>query len=750
MIYKIRMLIALIAITSSIIGCNNSSSEADNIEPPTPTKKISIVAQSSLSFGKTKNKEIIELRQRVTSDNNQPLIIDKVTSLDNNCEIAKIDTLSFQVQTYDSAVCRFKYRVKPASSDFSGEASEVSQLVVNESLDHEQYLPPVSRTMKPLSTITFDDTSLLVEDGYEIVTDSLEFIGDTESGDIGSLTNVTEKGFTYTAPDTQGVVRIFYTEENINTKSVKAGIVYIAIGQNENTNPIALDEKIDPVAIVDGAKIIDVGPFIEDDDGDELQLVYVSTNLGRVNIASKKTIEYIPLYAGREYITYIVSDHNGGYGIGKLSFDVSSYLPIIDIEQELSFSPPYTFNDIPSGGSFTGTVSESGTTGISGYYPIFDKELAQAYCITQGSFLPSLKEMQSMRSNVLKDNPVFLTDYRWHSGRPFLLSSDDGFSLADGSEQSEPLSGYFSCVTYLGVRDWQFLAPIYKGVFNEDSVVFIGVKGEREVSLPRDDYNLATEVIKFTSNGIDEDPEKYLNIKVIDNSVNVSFKDGKVLDNVALRLKVTDPLSSNDTYLQYGISLCPAGTSPEQSALINCIRTLHGLNSEKFTLAMPDNVLELLGVDSNKFEEYEYYGSNEIKWRYVFWGRMSEGERKKRNQMMEVACNAMNELKIDGRNNWQSYSEIREVEDAEVVMYPEDIPADEHADVQAYSRFIWSLDPTLSAKAAPNPAGFVTTPERNTVFNASKFTTGDDGRYELTSTTYYTGTKSFMTCWSPD
>ncbi|UKA27754.1 hypothetical protein IHC93_17220 [Photobacterium damselae subsp. damselae] len=651
----------LLIISGIISGCNGSSSDSSDIDSSIQRKKISINAQSSLSFGQTKSTEIIDLRQRVKSANNQPLIIGRVDSLDDNCEIVGVDSLTFQVQTYDSSVCRFKYSVKPASSEFSGEASDISQLVVNDDLEHDQYLPPVSRTMKPLSKIVLDDASLLIEEGYEIVTDSLELIGDTESGDIGSLTDVTEKGFTYTAPDTQGIVRIFYTEKNKNLNNVKSGVVYIAIGQNENTSPIVEDHVLEKSYIVDGERTVNITSYVQDLDGDDIQLIDTQSFLGKTTITSEDTFSYKPVNVGTEYIVYTVSDHNGGYGIGTLSFGVNTYRSIVDKERNLEFLPPDTLSSLSNIDSYSGLVHENGTAGIDGDYPSFANNLAEAYCYSRGARLPVLSELQNMRSDILNNQSIYETSFRWHSSADYLLSSGQGgFSLRNGEISSETV-GYFSCVRKLLYDNWKFLSNVYRGYLGEIITVYIGAtEGDATIPMAVDDYKLSTQVDKLLIRGVvDPKPEDYLDISILQNKIIVKLKKEVDPDDVSLLLIVNDEAAGNSTNIYYGVSVCEEGVTPDESATIKCIRVVTEKTTNlKFTLTMSDAVLSALNIPMDALDDFPYVGSADLKWRYLQWGLTTDELRDRRNSVLTHACQTMNELKIDNRSNWAALANL--------------------------------------------------------------------------------------------
>ncbi|KAB1505021.1 Ig-like domain-containing protein [Photobacterium damselae] len=736
----------LLPLIGSLVGCNGSGSGSGDIEPSPSIKEISINAQSSLSFGKTKSTEIVDLRQRVNSENNQPLIIDSVDSLDDNCEIISVDSLTFQVQTYDSSVCRFKYSVKPASSDFSGEASDISQLVINDDSGYNKYLPPVSKVTKPLGKVTLDDASLLIEEGYEIVTDSLELIGDTESGDVGSLSNISKKGFTYTAPDTQGIVRVFYTEKNVDTNDVKTGVVYIAIGQNENTSPIASDQYLGVFATINGPKNIDISSYIDDQDGDELQLVYLSSILGSVEINSNHSFNYTPISTGDEVMTYIISDHNGGYGIGFFSANILSYENIIDEKQELEFSAPYTFDDKYLFDVFSDSMTEFGATGKSGSYPIFTKELAESYCITKGSRLPTFDELKVMRKNVLSDNPIYNTKYKWHSGAPYLTKSDEAYSLVDGKSTVSDI-GLFSCVKSILPPDWHFFESLTRGTFNKKvSVSIVSDIDEVIKQYPVYDYKLSYKILELTKNGeAIKNPDDFIDVSFEHNKVMAEPKDGFDIEDVSMKLEISDPAVSDSTVLVYGLTSCDPGIGAEKSSLIGCIRSVTGIDNEKFTLALPDVIMKKFGVSSEELADFKLIGTANATWHSLEWRGSSLEHREKRNKLVDRVCSALNRLKFDGRTNWVSHSD--KIPQGTAIDYYFKLNESDGADASAWVSLLDRAD-NLDGKSFPARYGQGYAPNFDEDYYVNQY--GYTRSFAVEEEGSGGNINTFMSCWSPN
>ncbi|PSW87644.1 Ig-like domain-containing protein, partial [Photobacterium iliopiscarium] len=174
------------------------------------------------------------------------------------------------------------------------------------------YLPPISRTMSESSTLTLDKDDLLIETGFDIDPNSIYLIGETKSGDVGNV-ETDGNSIIYTSPDdTTGIVRVFYSERNVDSTIVKPGVIYIAIGQKNNTNPQANDAELEPMALTDIKREISVKDLISDLDKDSLKLIDIKSILGSTTINSNDSFIYTPSISGKEVLTYIISDHNGG------------------------------------------------------------------------------------------------------------------------------------------------------------------------------------------------------------------------------------------------------------------------------------------------------------------------------------------------------------------------------------------------------------------------------------------------------
>ncbi|MGI2800859.1 Ig-like domain-containing protein [Photobacterium damselae] len=640
-----------------LFGCGGGDGDNNETNGNSNVKNISINAQDLLTFTKGNSRYTVDLRDKVTAEDGQSLIISNLNELDNNCSITEKNSLTFSVYTNNNSVCRFKYSVEPSSSDYKGNAEAIVQVVSTSDYKTGTYLPPVSKTVQESGKIVFDSSDLLIESGFGIDPDSIQLIGDTESKDIGFIESADEKSIIYQAPEaTTGTVRIFYSEIDKINNIVRPGVIYIAIGQDSNSSPVAINNTLDDLYLTNGQLDIDISAYISDDDGDDLQLIYLSVFLGNAEITSDKTFHYsIDGTTGRESIVYVVSDHNGGYGIGTLSFYIKAYEYIFDETQNLLFSPPFVFSDLNDDSIMSGSFHEDGITGIPGLYPTFDRTLATGYCQTKGMKLATLNQLKAMRKSVLDDKPVFLSEYKWNSGLPFLTIDDNSISLDNGTENNAVKIGYFSCVKDFGDKPWEFIQPYYGSKFGVDTTVFIVAEsGDGFVFYPENDYDLAYSVSEFKVDGVDRIDvfDDYIDVNIKANVINVKRKieDDSVIN---LRLSILDETSKATTTLIYGLTKCSSEfSSPELANDFLCVNTVTGNGSEKFTLAISNDILDANNVSG--LSDDPYIGLGYVKFANIKWGGESYENRKQWLDNLKKMCVIMNQLKIDGRDNWDA------------------------------------------------------------------------------------------------
>ncbi|MHA6607621.1 hypothetical protein [Photobacterium damselae] len=662
------LLIPLLIIT----GCGDAESDGNN----NSIKTIAISTQDVVSYTQPKSLKTISLHNWVLAEGGEDVVINDVVPLDENCAISNIKELNFDVYNNSAGICRFKYTVKASSSDYAGVGNGIVQIVSSADYTEGNYLLPISRTVTESGTLSFDSDHLQIPDGFTI--ESVDLISDISSGDIGKI-SFTTHSIEYKAPsNTTGTERIFYSVVDHVNNTARPGIIYIAVGQDGNNNPIALDKVFPDQSIVknnidypDGFDF-SIDSLVSDVDGDNVQLVYASSNLGRITIHDNY-LNYKTINTGPENIVYIVSDHNGGYGIGYIKFGVNTYSSIIDKDAGFSFTPPMTFNDVNSaGGIFTDTFEEKGIKGFAGSYPIFSASLAEAYCRSKGGTLPTTDEIRNMHEHILGKDSIFETNYKWHSGKRY-LTENGSYDLSEFGSTAVDGSGYFSCVIELPESlSWHFSNSVYPAKLNEPVSIFIEaeLRDGNKIFLPEDQYHLDT---KITSVVYDDNMYTGIIPDDILSKVSISVRSNKViiedLSSSAGKLKsvsveVSDPISTNKTKVVFGVTKCPNGTSFSQASKIGCIMSVRFNKvgplsgpTHRFTLPLTTEVLQQF-ADQKDIDNLPGKLYKEGSLSLIIFHEVGVEWTKYRDvwiPTMDKICKRLNEFKIDGNTTWRGY-----------------------------------------------------------------------------------------------
>ena len=664
--------VTILALLSFILlGCGGQETGSDTDNGGNkPAESISIDTQSTLDFVPESVLTSVDLTSKVRSDSGQDLHITDITPLSdyNNFDFVDVSGLKFRIETEEAQVCRFRYTVEPASGDFSGSQSGISQIVVSDESTVSSPLPPISKTAYQSEVLVIDLTSYLPE-GFSLDNTSIELVGYTDTGDVGAFESQ-GNSITYTAPDEAlGVVTIYYSAIN-DLMDILPGVIYVTISDTANTAPIvsinvALEDKILADSPTDSFTI-NIEDYVSDADGDELQLTEVFTNgLGWATNLTQYTFEYNPNLSGMQYLTYIVTDDRGGYGIGTLNFKVRSYGIIFDDDQDVTFYPTYTLEEVAStNGSFSGTYTENGTQGEAGQYPIFNEDLADAYCVTRGLVLPVISQLRSLYTDPLSNSSVFTSQYKWPSGSSY-IAIDGIFSLFDGaSSLTQGQVGYVSCIEQVELpSDYNFSSKYLGADWNENSIVLASAEvNGNHIPLPPSKYELEYKVV-------DTNPANLADqviVEVQENNIIVKQASTRVFQAV---LEITDPNNvqgslQDTTTLIVGTGACPNGVTVNDTQFLGCIPVLdNNETSEKYTAAVADHILinlgyklDLFGDDipylttSNTTPVYSYYRTDIL-------GQSESSIKQSIGLYAQDYCDILNAAEVGGRDNWIWYQQ---------------------------------------------------------------------------------------------
>lgn len=653
-----KLLIPLLSVgLVGLVGCDGSDDETP--ETNLPSQEVTINAQDTVKFATLNTETVVDLRQRVQAQNSEPLLLSDVKQIKGDCDILSVDGLSFNINARDADVCLFEYSVTPASDNYTGNAKAVAQVVANTNPEQGGFLPPFSRTMEKNGEFKFDSSNLITEAGYVLDVDSLVLLNSSGTNDIGEVSKKSESGFTYKAPDSETIVRIYYSAINKTDNIAKPGIIYIAVGQNSNTFPIAQNRLLPPKAFADGTSIIEIDKsWLHDQEGDALQLVYARGNLGTTKIKGDLKFKYKPFSIGSENIAYVVTDHNGGYGVGVLSFDITSYQALYTTRKTI-FHPPMTTYD-PQLALSSGMKFETGENGLKNYYPTFNHSLATAYCQTKGQRLPTPDELQEMWTLDLGEEPIFTADknkYRWHSSKNYLTDvPNKQVSLITGEKITSEEPGYFSCIESTEPIEWEFATDFLNMEIGQETQVFQIHKDSATGNVTyRDpnDYELEIKVNRYILQGLDMDQPGGLDVvKTTVDKNTIRFDTPFGPDDQYINATVTDKNVPGSMEVNIGIVQCKEGVLPEDALRSSCIATVGSAQSDRrWTLAIPISQLSGPVPTTIPLTYFEKGGK-------AYVGTL-EANKQEWHEYLKPTCDMMNMLKVDGRTTWSTGANAR-------------------------------------------------------------------------------------------
>lgn len=645
-----------------LLGCggedNQASSYISEGEEELQTEIVEIQTQDSIDVFPEDEYVEVDLTPHIKVEGGTNLELSSVMTLSsyNNCTLTGVRGLTFAVKTSVPQVCRFEYKVNSSEAGVKGSSTGVSQLVISDDYTGvEKPLPPLSKMVTESQTILIDLSETL-PDGFVVDEDSVELIGNIE--DLGEA-SVSDNSIRYIAPsDTSGVVQIFYTAVNEATQQLLPGSIHVAISLGGNSAPIAeLEPPMEDRVLTDspdGSFNFDVSQYISDVDGDKLQLIDVYTHgLGFAKVLPlSMEFNYTPNMSGEHYLTYVVTDHKGGYGVGTLVFDVLSYRSIYSKAQTVTFSPTFTQSEISSmNGAYSALYWENGTQGAPGYHPVFDQELAQAYCVTRGKVLPSRIQLRELYTDELGAESVFLSSYQWPAGSPY-IASDGWVSLATGEHGSTNEEGYISCVDVKAApTEYSFNEEIVPAKWGGETIIVASTMSETGelFPLPLEEYELEATVM----NTLPVAMESKVLVSIVDNKLTITSENAEVK---SAEILVTDPSVQgelSEVSITVGLAQCNPDLDFETMQRLGCVPVVYfDETPSAFTAALSDDAMKAIGFNPNELlsqfsktnttPDYTYYDSHV--WPSLSFDTVDQGQ---------LLCDIFNENLIGARQNWQ-------------------------------------------------------------------------------------------------
>ncbi len=355
-----------------------------------------------------------------------------------------ISGMGFNLTVEGAAMCEYSYEVESVALAEQATTSATAKVIVASSADNDALLPTILVAMVIGES---EETNIKLAlginfpEGYTLSED-FSVLGD------GSVTMVaTDFTITYEAT-AEGLSRVVYSLEGEigDVPDIKMGTIDYAVSDNFNDAPTADNFPYNGKVGTNSSVNIDVVDHSKSNDDYDLQLVKVDSYTASVesidaNDLENTTFTFEAFTDGKHYVSYMVSDHRGGFATGIVEVEVieSQDATWFDIEHGfLLFSAPETHYEVEqSGDEFQGFFEDNT------YVPPLDIATfslagAQAYCSPRGR-LPTTGEL-----NLMKEARDPIGEKSWPDGRAYITEDGTLLSLGDGVTTGDYF--YVTCV----------------------------------------------------------------------------------------------------------------------------------------------------------------------------------------------------------------------------------------------------------------------------------------------------------------
>ncbi len=403
---KCLLLTALLLLLSAC-GVDESGSNVGNNQ--SQDQKITLSADNTIDSITNGLESYVSLENKIHATSSIGVnTVSEVVLLSDQpaCRDIDVYSLGYSVNSSDYiGTCVYEYTVQN-TVDPTARAVAYSTAVIQEdavgSIDKFEPLAETAEASVSLVINLADELAGQIPDGYTL-SETITNLG------VGSASlDINNQTITFIS-DESGYSQIIYSYEN--ETQVKIGSINIAVSTDLNTAPVApnIDYSADmnnETVNINTDVIIDVGAYISDPDGEPLQLVYVDSWYASVvpsDISDENNTSFTfnTDRAGEHFVTYAISDHNGGYDIGKIRievYDPNNAASWSNIQQGLKvFYGPLTNEEAFSQGIMTNGAHFDQDKSVS----TFNYATATTSCESKGE-LPSVVQLQEL---VTTSNP---------------------------------------------------------------------------------------------------------------------------------------------------------------------------------------------------------------------------------------------------------------------------------------------------------------------------------------------------------
>ncbi len=331
----------------NLSGCNDKSYESNlDTLPPLPEMDTAIFAENNNQQGLLNSEVIIDIKDHIRAPVGSRIELKNVTLKNNSgCKINSTQRHSFSVQTGDVDDCLFEYEVVSQLDAKLNATTAIARLAVGETYQNEE-LPRITKQTILNKPITIDLTYELLNEGIDSE-DNL----DAELTIIGSgEANIVRDNIVVFEPSNLGTAEVFYSYKSAS--NVKQGIISVSVSEEgENTPPTVTDFEQEGLINLEDTVVIDVSGYVEDINGDDIQLVSIDDFNSSSSLFAPTDINNTQFYfnasvPGSHDVAYTVSDHMGGYSTGIVHINVEPDFSLIQDWEDIVVYDPIIDSDI--------------------------------------------------------------------------------------------------------------------------------------------------------------------------------------------------------------------------------------------------------------------------------------------------------------------------------------------------------------------------------------------------------------------
>ncbi len=517
---------AIVAITCmSILGCGGGDGGSKNPVNATPSLELKALDGFYLLNPNETNASIDIARFVFGSD--IELIDVQSSSLDCGYDINPENNVSFFANSKPGMYCSYQYEVRDnRDNQASGKINTLSSIM------EEPLLTPISATMSIQEKIKVFDLSKLILDipkGYVLNQDTIQVLGQQGETELGMVSVTGENQITYTSPQHAGWYRIVLGFQNPEDEQQSVlGVIFVTVSDYSNQSPTISNLEYtytDNNVIVNQTLEVDLskltGLVIEDLDGDDWQLVHAQSMTATVtlknpDLTSNKAMSFTPSQIGPSIVSYIITDHKGGYNSGLILFEVGvkevpktwKDVKVVKSDFSRNYIAPPTYNEVASEFRVEPLFDQTVNNTIAGFTPL----QADAYCAFKGR-LPTPSNIREMRTNHVWDQLVGDLD-SWPKGRLFFVKNGSDYQLFNiDTGIFEPYKTGYHYVTCMYDDRFEIITPVRRIMANGARQEVLRVRNPRpasilvEVELEQNNVEVISGTLSLSHRFLDENSQ---------------------------------------------------------------------------------------------------------------------------------------------------------------------------------------------------------------------------------------------------